>query len=670
MIELALPAGTIEEALVAINAGADAVYFGMKEFSARKGAGNFSEDDLAKIRKYSKDRGRKIYVTVNTLIDDETLPAVYSLLSRIEAIGADGIIVQDLGVARLIKRDFPSLALHGSTQLAVHSAKGVEEMQALGFERVVLSRELTLDEIRAIRQACPDVELKVFIHGALCYGFSGLCMASHEITGRSANEGSCAQICRTWFTDEENGKKLYPFSLKDLDAGLYVRNLQDMGIDSLKVEGRLKGPEYVDAVTRYYRAILDGKDEKQYMKAVALSFQRSHSAGYLEGTGPEHRNMLTGSYTGHQGILAGQVLDQRGHKLLVQCSIRLKDRDGLMAMIQSDGLVSPFRFPVRILDSEGLRCILSLPGDIMIPKGTELRMISDSTMNLRKVSTDIPRGKREIPAAVKVSDDSIEISTDRLTLSYGTSVSPSENSAGQSIMKCFSSSDSDYVLSPVSIEGAEGKYINPKELKRMRREFLERYAMLPGKMKEYQTGTEDNETARLPDRTLLDDGLFPWNMKGAEIDGRTYFSFPPVKFDEERIYRKMKIAAQSAHNPAIGLNNIGDIAFAKDNPQFQYFADIYLYLSNREAAELLKEEIPSLIGGYLWVERQSYVKPWPFTPTAVQDYRMPLFISRSCYRHDALGLPCNECKRHSIHHIRQNERRYTVTVDDCMTLVR
>ena len=203
MIELALPAGTIKEAMAAFKAGADAVYFGMKDFSARKGAGNFSAEDLSRIRRYALDNSKKIYITVNTLIDDKDLPRLYETLKTIDRYGCDGLIVQDLGVARIVRKDFPSLPLHGSTQLAIHTIAGVKELQSLGFERVVLSRELNLDEIRKIRKACPDVELKVFIHGALCYGFSGLCMASHLITNRSANEGSCAQICRSWFVDKE-----------------------------------------------------------------------------------------------------------------------------------------------------------------------------------------------------------------------------------------------------------------------------------------------------------------------------------------------------------------------------------------------------------------------------------------------------------------------------------
>ena len=153
MIELALPAGNLD---------------GMKEFSARKGAVNFDEEDLSKISRYAKDNGRRIYVTVNTLVEDGEIVKANSLLSMLDFYEPDGVIVQDLGLVEIMRCHYPALPLHGSTQLAVHTVEGVRQMQDLGFSRVVLSRELTLDEIAAIRQACPDVELKVFIHGALC----------------------------------------------------------------------------------------------------------------------------------------------------------------------------------------------------------------------------------------------------------------------------------------------------------------------------------------------------------------------------------------------------------------------------------------------------------------------------------------------------------------------
>ena len=157
-MELAMPAGTITEALIAINAGADAIYFGMKEFSARKGAGNFSIEDMRRIRKYAEERDRRIYITINTLIDDKDIPRAYDLLREIEKYGCDGIIVQDLGIAGIIRNDFPSLPLHASTQLAVHTDYGVKMLKALGAERVVLSRELTLKEIGKIRKNNPIKE--------------------------------------------------------------------------------------------------------------------------------------------------------------------------------------------------------------------------------------------------------------------------------------------------------------------------------------------------------------------------------------------------------------------------------------------------------------------------------------------------------------------------------
>ena len=675
MIELAMPAGTIREAMAAFSAGADAVYFGMKEFSARRGAGNFSEEDLSRIRRYSIEHGKRIYITVNTLIDDSSLPEVYRVLRTIDRYGCDGIITQDLGVASIIRRDFPSLTLHGSTQLAVHTVSGVRALQHLGFERVVLSRELALDEIKSIRAACPDVELKVFIHGALCYGFSGLCMASHLITGRSANEGGCAQICRSWFTDRETGKRYYPFSLEDLDAGRLVRDLMEAGIDSLKVEGRLKGPEYVDAVTRYYRAIIDGKDETAYRHAVAVSFQRKAGHGFLLPLGPGHDPISTGPYPGHRGERIGRTIDQRGRKLLVETGRRLKPHDGLMVLMKDKGLMKPYRFPARILEAMDGRAILLLPDDERIAAGSDLYMISDSTLNMKAIDTAaLPLMKKAVPASITAVCGSLTVSAGGLEESYPCTPEPSGKDAAPVISTVFSQSgDHPFMLSPIAIENRTGMdryYINPSFLKSCRRDFLSKLA---GKMegrREYIPSCRGAETAPLPDRRLLDGERTPWNTEGVVIEGRTYFSFPAVRYDEEEVFTTMAEKAAAAGNAVIGLNNIGDIMFARKHPEYSYFADIYLYLPNREAAALLLEEVPSLIGGYLWIERDSCCGPWPFTPTVAAGYRPPLFISRACYRRDGLGLPCQGCTRHNTFHAEQNGRNYAVYNDSCQTIVR
>ena len=674
MIELALPAGTIKEAMAAYRAGADAVYFGMKDFSARKGAGNFSEEDLSRIRRYALDNGRKIYITVNTLIDDSELPALYETLKTIERYGCDGLIVQDLGVASIVKRDFPSLPLHGSTQLAIHTVSGVKELQSLGFERVVLSRELNLNEIRAIREACPDIELKVFIHGALCYGFSGLCMASHLITGRSANEGSCAQICRSWFRDEETGKRYYPFSLEDLDAGRLVRELMDIGIDSLKVEGRLKGPEYVDAVTRYYRAIIDGKDERPYKHAVAVSFQRKAGCGFLLPLKPGRDKITTGPYPGHRGERLGRVIDQRGRKILVETDRRIKPYDGLMILIKDKGLEMPYRFSAHPAEQMDGKAILTLPDDERIPSRSELFMISDSSLNMKAIEEPREMMKKELEAEIIIREKSLTVCAGGISEEYEIEIEASENDAYSTIKRIFSQSGTSYYsLSPIEIRnetGLESYYINPSALKKARRDFL---SALEAKLKDkrnYKPGIEKSEDQFiLPPRHLLSGERTPWNMEGVEIDGNTYISFPAVRYDEERVFQEMEEKLKKIKNPIIGLNNAGDIIFMKNHPEYRAFADIYLYLPNREAAALLKKEVPSLIGGYLWVERDSYEEPWPFKPTIASDYDLPLFISRSCYRHDGLGLDCRGCTRHHAFRAEQNGREYIIFVDDCCTIV-
>ena len=675
MIELALPAGTIKEAMAAFKAGADAVYFGMKDFSARKGAGNFSAEDLSRIRRYAIDNSKKIYVTVNTLIDDRDLPRLYETLKTIDRYGCDGLIVQDLGVARIVRKDFPSLPLHGSTQLAIHTVSGVKELQSLGFERVVLSRELNLDEIAAIRKACPDIELKVFIHGALCYGFSGLCMASHLITARSANEGSCAQICRSWFTDEDTGKRYYPFSLEDLDAGLLVRKLMEIGIDSLKVEGRLKGAEYVDAVTRYYRAIIDGNNEKEYKHAVSVSFQRKAGCGFLEPLIPGRECITTGPYPGHRGERIGSVIDQRGRKILVETKIRIKPYDGLMLLLPDKGLDTPYRFSAHPGEQMDGKAILTLPDDMRISKRTPLYMISDSSLNMKAIEEPRAMMKREIKASILIGKDFLSVDAGGIRKRYEADIQPSEHTADDSIKRIFSQSgSSDYSLSITDIEnetGMDGYYINPSVLKSIRRDFL---SLLGTELNDDRTYhieiPEGKESFILPDRKLLDGERTPWNMEGVTIDGSTYISFPAVRYDEEEVFRKMEEKLRTLENPIIGLNNAGDIIFMKKHPEYRAFADIYLYLPNREAAMLLKEEVPSLIGGYLWVERDEYGEQWPFTPTIAKDYHPPLFISRSCYRHDGLGLDCQGCSRHHTFHAEQNGRRYTVYVDNCSTIVK
>ncbi len=288
--ELLAPGGSFLSALAAFDAGADGVYLGMKDFSARRAAQNFTFEQLRRIRQLAADKGRRVYVTVNTVVRESEMDALAESLGLLQALAVDGVIVQDLGVCDLLAQSFPRLPIHASTQMALHNEAGLRVAKELGIRRVILSRELPLTRIRELRDAVPDIELEVFIHGALCYSFSGLCLASWALTGRSGNRGDCAQICRSLYhgeSDAEQSLEGYLFSCRDLFLGRDVLALAAAGIDSLKIEGRMKSPEYVFNVTRLYRSILDkgeGLSEEEYQalrRKAELGFAREKTTGWL-----------------------------------------------------------------------------------------------------------------------------------------------------------------------------------------------------------------------------------------------------------------------------------------------------------------------------------------------------------------------------------------------------
>lgn len=245
-IEILSPAGGFDSVIAAVRSGADAVYIGAKAFSARASAHNFDDEEMRECVRYCHVRGVKVYLALNTLIFDDEMDAALALAIRAAQADVDAIIIQDMGLVTLIRAAIPDLPLHASTQMTVHTPYGARALYELGFKRVVVSRELSLDEIRAIREFCPEVELEVFVHGALCMCVSGQCYFSAMLGGRSANRGMCAQPCRLPMRLGDNDHAL---SLKDNGSLHYLRALEAIGVASAKIEGRMKRPEYVAAAT-------------------------------------------------------------------------------------------------------------------------------------------------------------------------------------------------------------------------------------------------------------------------------------------------------------------------------------------------------------------------------------------------------------------------------------
>ena len=337
--ELLAPAGTLDAVRAAVANGANAVYLGASLYNARDEGAQLSLDELAQACVLAHSRGVRVYLTFNVLIKPQELTDALTYLGECVDRGIDAAIVQDLGAVRLIQRVFPELEVHGSTQMTVHDASGALVMQKLGIERVVLARENTLDDIRAIRAAVPDLGLETFIHGALCISYSGQCFMSGMISERSANRGSCAQSCRKDYTlTDENTKETldsgFLISAKDLAAHDHLAQLAALGVGCLKVEGRKKKPEYVATVTHAYRTWLDrlahgvaSPPPRDEVEPLVQIFSRGNTGGMYGGR--EGREYITRDQPDNRGLPLGVVVGRDGNDVIVEVTHPIAVGDGI-----------------------------------------------------------------------------------------------------------------------------------------------------------------------------------------------------------------------------------------------------------------------------------------------------------------------------------------------------
>ena len=345
MLELLAPAGSMEALRAAVQNGANAVYLGCGAFNARQSAKNFTPQMLTEAVKYCHIRGVAVHLTLNTLVSDRELPQVEQLIRHAATSGVDAFIVQDLGVVRLCRQLAPHIQIHGSTQMTVHSLPGVQLCAALGMTRVVLSRELSRDEIRYICQNSP-IEIEVFAHGALCMCYSGQCYLSAAIGGRSGNRGRCAQPCRQSYGYGRYQNR-YPLSLKDNCLVHYLKDLADMGVASIKLEGRMKRPEYVAAVTGVYREAMDkGNVTKAMLETLYAAFNRQ---GFTDGyyTGSTGKEMF--------GIREETKEDARWCKEMRRT---YEDGEAPLVPVTMEATVTEHKFSLTVTDPEGRSCSL------------------------------------------------------------------------------------------------------------------------------------------------------------------------------------------------------------------------------------------------------------------------------------------------------------------------
>ncbi len=339
--ELLAPAGNIEAAITAFENGADAVYAGLGKFNARERTQNFTFDDYGKLMAYANKHGKKVYLTFNTLVKENELQEALSTLYRVTRLQPDAIITQDIGVVRMLREYFPHIPVHASTQMGIHNSPGVAMAKELGIERVILERQVTMEELHLIRDHS-DLELEVFIHGALCCSLSGVCLFSSWMGGHSGNRGKCKQPCRRrYYSKEGNG---FFFSTQDLYMLEDIPKLKEAGVHSLKIEGRLRKSDYVASTVKAYRMMLDAEEHEIKAKlpeAKAIlsgALGRKWSSGFYDKE--KYGDIIESERLGVSGKQCGHVISTKSNGFMMQASQPVKMGDKIRVQPKS-GMEGP-----------------------------------------------------------------------------------------------------------------------------------------------------------------------------------------------------------------------------------------------------------------------------------------------------------------------------------------
>jgi putative protease len=479
--ELLAPVGSKEALIAAIENGADAVYFGGKVFSARQYASNFTRDELEWAIDYAHVRGIKAYVTVNTLVKDSELEKACDYLQFLCNCGADAVIVQDLGILRLLREQLPELPVHASTQMTIHNVEGVKFLQEMGVKRVVLARELTFDEIRRIKSRT-GIEVETFIHGALCFSYSGQCLLSSMIGGRSGNRGYCAQPCRKKY--RMNGIEGYLLSPKDLNMSEHIGALVDAGIDSFKIEGRMKRHEYVAGVVRVYRKLIDRyfessadsqvtEDEKHTLLQL---FNRGFTTGYFFGN--PGSGLMSRKYPYNIGTKLGTVVDYEPMEKLVSIKLKAPLRKGDGIGIGESGVIARKIFiENRMVTAANPGYTVRIPFDGDVARGDAVFKTFDSglmaaleTGNIKKIPVKIAiKAKIGEPLELRLNDGENEIAIQGEIVNRAERKPISRQSIAEQLMKLGGTF---FEAQEITFDIDENIFIPVSELNSIRREAI------------------------------------------------------------------------------------------------------------------------------------------------------------------------------------------------------
>ncbi len=481
--ELLAPAGSPACALAAFEAGADAIYAGLSKFNARERGENFTPERMSQIIEYAHRLNRKVYITLNTLVKESELAEVAETLAALEEMAPDALLVQDLGIIRMAREYFPKLTLHASTQMGFHNSAGLETAEKLGVSRVVLERQMTIEEIATVRQKT-KLELEVFVHGALCASLSGACLFSSYLGGYSGNRGKCKQPCRRrYFGKGGNG---FFFSPQDLCTIELLPQLRALGVNSLKIEGRLKQPDYVKQTVGAYRMLLDAPLEEsrklvgEARNMLSKGCGRKWSLGFY--TKESSDTLISHDSLGAAGQLCGTVSDLRENGFGFTATKRLFLGDRLRVQPQSGDEGPALTITKMFVDNLPSR--KALPGQLVTipcdkpisPNGLVFK-IGESFSDYTKELDSLPPLREKLNLNVRLSASKIEIDASNTPFPHwekALNLRPADSRpvTAEALAKEFAAADSDkFALGAFQCK-IEGNYFLPaSELKALRREF-------------------------------------------------------------------------------------------------------------------------------------------------------------------------------------------------------
>lgn len=691
--ELLAPAGDIEAGYAALYYGADAVYLGLQQFSARATAANFSEAALNEFVAFAHSLNRKVFVAINTLVQEHELPELLKTLDLCSKYHVDAVIIQDLGVARIVREQYPELEMHASTQMAVHNKEGALALQKMGFSRVVLARELHLSEIKEI-SAIPGLETEAFIHGALCYSYSGLCLFSSFESGKSANRGKCLYPCRAAF-DGEEGKKHY-FSMKDMALQKEVLN---MPVTSLKIEGRKKTALYVAAVTDYYRRILDGKGaDAAREENIKQIFSRPWTDFHFKG---KNKNVIDRNFVGHRGLLIGQAEQINKNKLIFKTKHKIARYDGIQIDVAGDE--KPFGFSLQFLKANGKNSFEAKAGDLVeislppkapqLAKGQNIYLASSSEVKGSYPYTKPKPGeykrRDEVAVSVSVSPTAAVAECGEKTVKingvFDKANSPEK--VASAVRSAFAKTgDTDFSLGKLEIDNPDGLFVPVSMLNELRRQlysqisFADKHGSLPeignsrpSKQPQWVIKTDDLSCLSKIDMDEVAEIIWLLNSNSNAEDAKRLPknklrpALPAVCRHPDKFMPLIKSLTEQGYNKWEIGNYWGLSALPEKGIDLSF--DSSLYTMNTQAIEQAKAIGVSKVSFALEddlknLKTLSETSPLPLTMVVYQD--VPLFTSADCIRSNS----CKDCTRgEKWISLERNGIRYQALSKDCQIML-